>query len=158
MKEILLTQNHVVIIDNDDYEKIKKYKWRLHRAMSNLKYAIATINNKPILMHRFLLGLDPKLHTDHINGNSLDNRKKNLRICTHAENMRNRKKSKNNTSGFKGVWWAKDKKRWKAEIYKNGKKIHLGSYKDILGAARAYNKGALKYHGEFARLNEIPLE
>ena len=93
------------------------------------------------------------MHVDHINGNPLDNRKSNLRICTNAENQRNRGVNKNNTSGYKGVCWAKQNKKWKARIKHNGKLIHLGYYKDKEEAARAYDKKAKELHGEYAYLN-----
>jgi len=93
------------------------------------------------------------MHVDHINGNPLDNRKSNLRICTHAENSNNTGPRKNNTSGYKGVYWAKRNKRWLAQITHNGKQVYIGHYKDKEEAARAYDAKAKEFQGEFAYLN-----
>ena len=90
---------------------------------------------------------------DHINHNGLDNRRENLRICTNAENQRNRGKQKNNTSGYKGVDWRKDHKKWRARINKDNKTIHIGYYNIIEEAARAYDAKAKELHGKYAQLN-----
>jgi hypothetical protein len=89
---------------------------------------------------------------DHINGNTLDNQRHNLRACSNKENMRNRGMASHNSSGFKGVSWLEGK--WSAYIGENGKKIHLGLFKTREDAARRYNKEALKRFGEFAKLNK----
>lgn len=90
---------------------------------------------------------------DHINGDTLDNRRSNLRLCTVSGNNHNRMKSKNNTSGYKGVSWLKQNQKWRAYIKVNSKDKHLGCYLDKEDAARAYDKAAKEYFGEFARLN-----
>lgn len=151
MKIKLLNTDKVAIVDDSSFEKIKSYKWCLSKAGNG--YAYAWNGTKPILMHRVILNPSQKIHVDHINGDGLDNRIENLRICTHGQNMSNRKLHKNNTSGYKGVNWEREK--WRATIYKNGKKISLGCFHDILDAAMAYNKAAIKHYGEFAKLNEV---
>jgi hypothetical protein len=151
MKIRLLNTDKVAIIDGNSFEKIKSYRWRLSKAGNG--YAVASHGTKQISMHRVILNPSQKIHIDHINGDGLDNRIENLRLCTHGQNMSNRKLHKNNTSGYKGVNWESEK--WRATIYRNGKKISLGCFDDILDAAKAYNKAALKYYGEFAKLNEI---
>ena len=93
------------------------------------------------------------MHVDHINGNPLDNRKSNLRICTNAENQRNKGVYKNNKSGYKGVHWFKRDKKWQAQIKHNNKSIHIGLYEDKEEAARAYDKKAKELHGNFKNLN-----
>jgi len=92
---------------------------------------------------------------DHINGDNLDNRKKNLRLCTYAENNRNRKPLENKTSKYKGVGLNKNYKikTWQARIVKNSKRYSLGYFKNEKEAALAYNQAAKKYFGEFAYLN-----
>ena len=106
-------------------------------------------------MHRVIMDTELNMIVDHLNGNGLDNRRSNLRNCTHAENMRNRKINKKNRSGFKGVsYYTKDNK-WRAMIKFNNLRIHIGFYIDPKDAARAYNEAAVKYHGEFANLNKI---
>jgi len=96
---------------------------------------------------------------DHINGDSLDCRRANMRICTNVENVRNSRKRSDNTSGYKGVSIDKEtrlKKRWRAYINYKGKRMCLGRHMTKEDAAKAYNVAAKKYFGEFARLNVIP--
>jgi hypothetical protein len=88
---------------------------------------------------------------------TLDNRKSNLRLATHRQNMCNKKKLRTNTSGYIGVTWQKDIQRFRARIQVYGRSISLGCFADAEGAARAYDQAALTYHGEFSRLN-FPLE
>lgn len=109
-------------------------------------------------LHRYIMGVaDSKVIIDHANMNTLDNTKDNLRICSIKENVRNRNKQKNNTSGYKGVYKRRDRKLrpYNAFIHVNRKKINLGTFDNPNDAAKAYNKAAVNYHGEFARLNII---
>lgn len=140
------------IIDKEDYKRVKNYKWYSDLKQNDCTYVACHINSKKVYIHNILLNL---ILVDHINGNTLDNRKENLRKCSHTENSRNAKLSKNNTSGFKGVYWSKDKQKWHVRICINYKSKHLGYFTSLKKAAKAYNKGALKYFGEFARLNII---
>jgi hypothetical protein len=103
-------------------------------------------------MHRLILGAPDDMHVDHVNGNGLDNRRNNIRIASRAENMANRKKHKNNTSGFMGVWQAASG-RWRARLWHNNKRHNLGTYDTREEAAHAYDAMARKLHGEFATLN-----
>jgi hypothetical protein len=98
------------------------------------------------------------MHTDHINGNGLDNRIINLRICTQSQNLRNRGASINNKTGYKGVSYDKKSNKFKAQIRVNKKNITLLTTNNLIDAARAYNNAAIKYFGEFAQLNVIPKE
>jgi hypothetical protein len=93
------------------------------------------------------------LLVDHRNSNGLDNRRANLRLATHTQNMHNCRKRKNATSRFIGVWLDKKRKLWESAIMNDGKKIFLGRFKTDIDAARAYDKAALEYHKDFARLN-----
>jgi hypothetical protein len=97
----------------------------------------------------------PGLQVDHINGNTLDNRKFNLRICTAAENTKNTKLKSSNTSGYKGVAWHTGTNKWRAYIVLDNRQKHLGLFKTKEEAALSYNEAALKYHKSFARLNNI---
>jgi hypothetical protein len=90
------------------------------------------------------------MYVDHINGNGLDNRKKNLRICTNAENIRNSKMRKSNKSGVKGIYWLARANCWHATIKFNYKSRHVGYFKDIEQAKKAIMDARVKYHGEFA--------
>jgi len=158
-KEIILTQGKVAIVDDEDFEYLNQWKW-----FANLKgkkfYVgrnISMFNGKQtkICMHRFIMNPEKGMVIDHLDGNSLNNQKNNLRICTQAENNRNRNFNINNTSGFKGVYWHKISSKWMAYIRINKKRLYLGIYTDPIDAARSYNEAALKYHGEFANLNKI---
>lgn len=150
MIRILLSCNKFTIIDNDDFDFLNKMKWSYDG-----KYAVCTQNLKKKYLHRILLNCPEKRTVDHINGNPLDNRKSNLRICLQSQNSRNSKLPKNNSSGFKGVSWIKANKKWEAYIHFNYKKISLGCFYDRRSAALEYNKAAIKYFGEFAKLNEL---
>jgi len=103
-------------------------------------------------MHRRLISVPSPLVIDHINGNGLDNRKANLRPATVAQNAQNAGKRKNR-SGYKGVWFAKEKRRWRAAIWHNNSRKYLGCFKSPPEAAKAYDNAAKKYHKEFAVLN-----
>ncbi|PWA11094.1 endonuclease [Pueribacillus theae] len=158
MKLITLTQGKAAIVDKREYERISQYNWHYHKG-----YAARTSREngkkRTIYMHREIMQTPEGFVTDHINGNRLDNRKKNLRICTRAENnmnMRNyksRKKSKK-ASKFKGVYWVGGiQAKWVAEIRHNGKQIHLGYFFHEIEAAYAYDQAALELFGEFASPN-----
>jgi hypothetical protein len=155
-KEIQLTQGIVTIVDDDDYQYLNQFKWYLLKSHSNY-YAIRTKRpeNKLIQLHRIVIKAKQGEIVDHINGNKLDNRKCNLRICTKSQNCQNRKISKLNKSGFNGVSWNVNNRKWVAQIAFNNKKMHLGFFNDLTEAAKSFNAAALKYHGEFANLNKI---
>lgn len=161
MREIPLTQGMIALVDDEDYTGLARWKWYYHKGSTaktgyaKRKHSRQDGEQKTIFMHRIILNTPPKYQTDHINGNGLDNRKENLRVATHSQNKCNAGKYQNNTSGFKGVSWRKDRKRWLAYIRLGTQRIHIGYFKDKLKAASAYNKGATKCHGEFARLNQV---
>lgn len=108
-----------------------------------------------IRLHRLIISAPDNMLVDHINGNTVDNRKSNLRLCSHIENLRNSKVQSNNKTGYKGVYWHTRNKKWIAHITIKRKSIHLGVFSTKEDAARAYNEAAIKYFGEFARLNNI---
>lgn len=151
---------HVVEIDDEDAEKVAQYTWHVHYCYRNGQPVLKGVRTddvkngkkRKLLLHRLICAGSV---IDHKDGNVLNNRKKNLRGCSTAENACNTQKYKQNTSGFKGVSWHKHVNRFAAQIGSSNKKIHLGYFDTAEEAASAYNKAALKYHGEFARLNEI---
>lgn len=155
---IPLTQGMATIVDPEDYDRVAKHSWCAHwhpKAKSHTAVTNLVENGKPRLeyMHRVICGMPVGMCVDHINHNTLDNRKENLRVCTHKENLRNVKISTRNTSGYKGVSWCKGRKRWYAYIGINGKTIPLGRYHTAKEAAMAYDEAAIKHFGEFARTN-----
>jgi len=101
-----------------------------------------------------LTGLEPG-GIDHINGDTSDNRIENLRAATHTQNMQNVRRRSDSTSGFKGVSFRKDRGDWQAYIAHGEKRVHLGFHPLPEIAAKAYNEAAVKFHGEFASLNEV---
>jgi hypothetical protein len=141
--------------DEQDRDIISRYTWSVVKHKGGLKYAYC--QKTKTFLHRLLIKTDNKTYIDHINGNGLDNRRCNLRVCTHTENMQNRKMHKNNTSGYKGVYQDKraKNKKWVAVIRCNGVKHFLGIFTEKIEAAKAYNSGAIRYFGEFARINKI---
>lgn len=157
MKKIELTQGKVALVDDSDYEELNQHKWHASK-YGRSYYALRreyTPKRKNIYMHREVLGIrdSPDKIPDHISGDGLDNQKKNLRICSHKENTRNSRLSKNNTSGYKGVSWLKREKRWHSQIVVNRKLVYIGNYFCLMKAVRAYDEAATKYFGDFANLN-----
>lgn len=158
MKKIPLTQGKVAIVDDEDFEYLNQWNWCLAKMSRTNEYAMRTIrtpNRVSIFMHRLVLEAKKGEYCDHINGNGLDNRRSNLRICGKKENNINRRKNVNNTTGYKGVCWDKSSKKWKAQVIYKKKYFHLGFFKNKIEAAKAYNEAALKYHREFATLNVL---
>ncbi len=159
VKHVPLTRGYVAIVDADDYERIAPFKWKSLIATTGTVYACRrwrdgeTKKTRYEYMHRFILDAPPGMEVDHRNGVGLDNRKENLRLATHQENMRNRRIHKNNTSGYKGVFWSDRDKRWIARIKLNGKAIYLGSHGTAEEAHVAYCSAALRYYGTFARVS-----
>ena len=158
-RRIRLTQGKYAIVDPDDYFRLNGYKWNAHRDY-NTSYARRKFTRKDgkrrnCSMHREVIKVPDNMFVDHINRNGLDNRKANLRPATVSQNARNCAKSRRRTfcSRFKGVTWHRGKKLWQTKIVLNQKHIYIGSFKDELQAAKAYDKAAKKYHGEFAVLN-----
>lgn len=155
-RTIELTKGKVALVDERDYARVSKYKWCIGSGSTNL-YAMRTLTErgkqKTQLLHRFIMDPPDGLEVDHINGEGLDCRRANMRVCTHAENARNLGLNSRNTTGYKGVCKPTGRKKWIASIFANGKHIFLGCYDDVEEAARIYDKAAQKYFGEFARLN-----
>lgn len=153
MKEIELTRGLVALIDDGDYDWINQWKWcadakgyAVRRAGKNEGKQTA------VKMHRQIIGLvqGDGIICDHVNHNTLDNRRENLRSCSKAQNGHNRKINKDNTSGFKGVCWHKHRKMWASAIMLNGKSKCLGYFDDPALAHDAYCKAASEHHGDFA--------
>lgn len=157
MKEInLVDSNLKALVDDEDYESLSTFRWRI-LTNGDKSYAITGLHreNTEMLMHHVLLPKGVGYQTDHKDGNGLNNQKYNLRYATVNQNQYNRGKTKANTSGFKGVFYAYASGNWRSQIKVDGKLIYLGTYKTPERAALAYNEGARKYHGEFAYQNPL---
>jgi len=161
MKLIKLTQGYFVKVDDEDFEHLNKYKGY---ADKHYKYGFVipkrhtkTINGKRenLCMHRVIMNAPKGKIVDHANGDTLDNRKCNLRICTILDNTRNKSIQKNNQSGYKGVHLAKKTGHWYTSIGLNNKILYGGTFKNKIDAAKKYNEMAIKYFGEFAKLNDV---
>jgi len=159
MKKIPLTQGQFALVDDEGFEELSKFKWYVRKF--NGRYCAARSSGKidgkysALLMHREILGLKPGdgLVGDHINHNTLDNRRNNLRVCTQTQNLRNRTSRKGSSSKFLGVNWDKTNKKWRAQIKSSGKSVYLGCFDSELKAAKTYDEAAFEHYGEFANLN-----
>lgn len=169
MREILLTKGYIAQVDDDDYERVSKYKWqvRITNDVTPRYYAQRTyfceIKGQKVsqLLHRYILNLtDPKVIVDHIDNNGLNNQKNNLRKCSISQNSYNSVKQgspKNSgvpVSKYKGVRFNKTVKKWEARLQVNKKRLTLGFFKSELEASEAYNKAALHFCKEFARFKD----
>jgi len=155
MKKILLTQNRVVLVDSDDFERLSKHKWYYHHtgyAVRNFTDPLTKKRNT-VFLHREVLGVKKGEYIDHINLDKLNCTKLNLRLTTYHLNNHNKNPQKNNTSGYRGVHLRKDSGKWRAYIVVNRLRHHLGSFIKREDAITAYNNAALKYYGEYAKLN-----
>jgi hypothetical protein len=156
MKQIKLTQGKFALVDDEDYKELTKHKWYAHRNKStfyprrSLPY-VDGIQQKQYL-HVFLLGSSPNKEIDHRDGNGLNNQRNNLRMCTQSQNSMNRHGSHGKCK-FKGVSWYEGPKRWRSQIAVGGKREYLGIFFCAVKAAKAYDKAAKEYFGEFANLN-----
>lgn len=154
MKKIKLTNGGYALISDQDLELVSKYKWGANYINNNV-ISTTKINGKRLNLSIFIMNPPKGMIVDHINGDRFNNTRKNLRICTNLQNTRNCKLSVRNSSGYKGVHWHIRHKKWIARITVNYHKINLGDFKNPKEAAQAYNEAAIKYFGEFARLNRI---
>lgn len=151
MKHIKLTMGESVIVDDNEYEELSKYKWVLSKPKENHKYAVRYEGGKSIAMHRQILNCSGRLSlVDHKNGNGLDNRKNNLRICDHQKNAFNTEKTIKNKSGFKGIYLCQRLKSWCVQMRINKKVKHLGTFKSLEDAITLYKNKSLEIHGDFS--------
>lgn len=153
--EIPLKNGYVAVIDLDDVETVSRYGWVLDDSKPNWYVHTCTgKERKTLRLHRLIMTPPPGKVVDHIDGNGLNNRRSNLRICSPKHNSANSRKGKRNSSAYKGVH-RRENGRWRAAIRVDGKLINIGTFNNELDAANAYNEYATKYFGEFACLNQF---
>lgn len=161
-RTINLTQGKSTVVDASEYEDLIQFNWFANEA-HGVWYAVRQVRvtdkkgcrQRKEWMHRRILGLplevsDKKLG-DHINGDTLDNRKSNLRVLDKRGNTLNRKTQKNNTSGMRGVCWHKRVGAWQVRVANRGSRLHLGYFSNLENAIQAYKEAAVVYHGKLAR-------
>jgi len=157
-RRINLGEGRFAIVDQEDFYRLNNFQWGA-KGEDQLIYAMRFViepnkKGKIVSMHREMMNAPKGLLVDHRNGDTLDNRRSNLRLATHSQNMSNRGKLKKNaTSQYIGIHIEKSSGRWVVKTSHNNKSIWIGRFDDEIDAARAYDRAAIKYHGEFARLN-----
>jgi len=152
---IPLTQGQNAIVDAEDYDRVRRHKWCLSRTGHQL-YAQRRYRGKTLRMHQFIMNPPKGMVVDHIDGNGLNNRRSNLRICTQRQNTWNHKytKPEHASSQYVGVYRYKNRpEEWYARVQCNGDITDLGPFDSEIEAVRARDRTAIELFGEYARLN-----
>lgn len=166
MKKIKLTQGQYALVDDIDYPVLSKYKWYALKRYNNSYGGFYAVRNIPDItknnrqtqqkMHRFIFNLSSrKKEVDHIDGDGLNNKRKNLRVCSRIENIMNSRIRGDNTTGLKNVTFYKPYNKYAVKLTVNGVRKFLGYFSDKKEAVQKYNFEVVKEHGEFALLNKI---
>ena len=151
---IALTRNQNALVDTADYDWLNQWNWYASwHPKEKTFYAERKPHSGLVRMHRKILGCGPKEEGDHINHNTLDNRRNNLRKSTRLQNGSNQKISVANSSGYKGVSWNKLRNKWRVQLKFRQKEVWIGYFTDAKEGAKAYDAAAKQYFGEFAHLN-----
>ena len=155
--EVFTARGVRILIDDEDFEKANRGKSLFVKSNGFVIISKRTSKTlvKHIYLHKKIMGVGKGVHVDHINHDRLDNRKANLRICTHAENQRNKKKRVDSQFKYKGIFRHGRSKKWTAKLTVDRETFFSFGHTTQEEAALAYNELAKKHHGEFARLNEI---
>jgi hypothetical protein len=156
MKQIQLSNGGTVLIDDEDFVYISRFHWYSYKhgyTYYALRKKRPGKGSSNVQMHREIMKNPECFEIDHKDGNGLNNQKSNLRICNRSENLQNSRKRKDNTSGYKGVWFQKTIKKYVAQITNNKKIIYIGVFKTAIDAAIAYDFEAKRLFGCFAKTN-----
>lgn len=154
-----LTKGQFMLIDDADAPLLLKWKWQARSNGGGKWYACRNWEGAKgvtgrIYVHRLLLNAPDGLDVDHANGDSLDNRRCNLRVATRAQNLAN-SRPRNPRSGFKGIY-PHGKHGWVAKFIQNGQRVHVGTFPSLREAVLAYNHAVMEWQGDFAWCNEVP--
>lgn len=156
MKRVPLSSGKSALVDDAYFPSISRFKWTAQKGRAGTYYAYrfdySGGKRRKIYMHRELYGVAEGERVDHVDGDGLNNRMSNLRLCTNVENMRNMRRGRGR-SKYKGVSWYERDKRWRSYIVVDAKQIHLGYFDDEMEAAEAYDAAAKDYFGVFAKIN-----
>jgi hypothetical protein len=157
VREIPLGRGKVALVDDEDFDRLNVFRWNAGGGYARrLDWNGPGQKRNGVLMHRVVMDAQPGREVDHINGNGLDNQKANLRLCSHLQNSRNRKKqvltgTRPSSSPFKGVY-RRTGGKWAASIRIDQRQVYLGTFATEAEAALAYAKAAREHHGDFARV------
>jgi len=151
--KVTSTNGFTFIIDKDDVPLVKTKKWHVVTNQIGLQTVIASDKT---YLHHMLIGNHKGMEVDHIDGNRMNNRRDNLRVCTHQQNQCNQSLQRNNTSGVAGVSYHSARKKFIARIKASQHGIHLGYYLTLLEATQARNEAMRLMFGEYARMNDVP--
>lgn len=153
---LTLTRGSVTLVDPEDGERLGAWSWSTLTNVGGRRCAVRRQNKGSyIYMHREIMDPPDDMVVDHISGDALDNRKRNLRNCEERHNLRNVRPQRRNTSSqFKGVYYDKSRNNYQAYVSLDGKRHTLGRFKNEKDAARAYDKKAMELHGKFACTNQ----
>jgi hypothetical protein len=155
---ISLTRGQFAIVDDADFDELSKFKWHSkHNPNDDRWDASRVVDGRIVKMQQVIMGKRDGMQIDHINHNSLDNRRQNLRFCTGSQNCQNRRKKRGGKFEYKGVFQNRQGK-FTVRIMIEGKRKSIGTFRDLVNAADAYNRAALENYGEFALLNAIKEE
>jgi HNH endonuclease/AP2 domain len=149
MKVIELTRGRATIVDDEDFEYLAQWRWHYTTVGYAMRSGKKGGKSFKVSMSRQIMAAPKDLEVDHINGDKLDNRRENLRLCLPEENIRSRGPNKNNTSGYRGVTYSKKERKWLAQITFQRKLTRIGVFESPEEAHEAYKVAALKLHGDF---------
>lgn len=160
----MLTQGQLMEVDDEDFAEVSQYQWYAHRwsntRRTEAQYMACThgLGQKVIMAHRLIMGIVEQSElVDHKDGQTLNNRRRNLRVCSHQQNSAH-KRVVQGAIPYKGVCEQRGRSGFRANITVKGRKLYLGMFRTPQEAAQAYNDAAVAYFGEFAHLNVITEE